>query len=164
MRAATAITSRPATPRFAGPEETTIGQVPLPFPGTPPVLPVPLERAGPGPSARVLRASSARFMQALTEVLSGERPARQMAAWMTPDVYTQLSARLVLRARLPRRAGVGTGARIASVHLSAVSEEAVEVAGRMVHRGRSRALAVRLELTRTHRGERVWMCTALEWA
>ena len=36
--------------------------------------------------------------------------------------------------------------------------------GRMVHRGRSRALAVRLELQTSHRGQKAWRCTALVWA
>ena len=45
-----------------------------------------------------------------------------------------------------------------------VHDEAAEIAGRMVHRGRSRALAVVGQLQTTHRGDQVWKCTALTWA
>jgi hypothetical protein len=153
----------PATP-FTGPlgppVEPAPGQIPLPFPGMKPVLPAPVERG----DAQVIRERSARFMQALVEVLSGERPIRQMAAWMAPDVYAQLTARLTLHARVPLRARSGRGARVVSVHVFMVHDEAAEIAGRMLHRGRSRAIAVRLELQTTHRGEKAWKCTALVWA
>ena len=111
-----------------------------------------------------MRQRAARFMQALVEVLSGERAARQMAGWMAPDVYDQLTSRLAAHARVPLRARSGHGARIVSVHVAMVHDGAAEIAGRMVHRGRSRALAVRLELQTTHRGDQVWKCTALTWA
>lgn len=162
MRTATALSVVPTTPTFTHPIQSTPGQIPLPFPGMRPVLPVPVERGEAGDHP--LRQRASHFMQALVEVLSGERAARQMAAWMAPDVYDQLHARLAARARVPRRAGVGSAARIVSVHVSMVSDEAAEVAGRMVHRGRSRAVAVRLELQTSHRGERAWRCTALVWA
>jgi len=160
MKTATALLVPVVQPAFTGPVEPAPGQIPLPFPGMTPVLPVPVERG----DARPLRERAARFMQALVEVLSGERPARQMAAWMAPDVYEQLSSRLSAHARVPLRARNGHGARIVSVHVAMVHDGAAEVAGRMVHRGRSRALAVRLELQTTHRGDKVWRCTALTWA
>ena len=160
MKTATALFVPVLQPTFHRAVEQAPGQIPLPFPGMTPVLPVPVERG----DARPVRERSARFMQALVEVLSGERPARQMAAWMAPDVYEQLSARLTAHARAPRRPGTGRGAKIVSVHVAMVHEGAAEIAGRMVHRGRSRAVAVRLELQTTHRGEQVWRCTALVWA
>ena len=164
MKTATTLLAPAPVTAFAGPStepvEPALGQIPLPFPGMSPVLPAPLERG----DARVVRERSARFMQALVEVLSGERPVRQMAAWMAPDVYAQLTARLTLHARVPLRARSGRGARSASVHVAMVSDEAAEIAGRMVHRGRSRAVAVRLELRTTHRGDKVWKCKALVWA
>lgn len=160
MKTATALTVPVLHPSFTGAIEPAHGQIPLPFPGMVPVLPVPIERG----DARPLRERSARFMQALVEVLSGERPVRQMAAWMAPDVYDQLNSRLMAHARSPRRPGAGRGAKIVSVHVAMVHDEAAEVAGRMVHRGRSRAVAVRLELQTTHRGDQVWRCTALTWA
>ena len=160
MKTATALLVPSLQPSFAGPVEPATGQIPLPFPGLSPVLPVPVERG----DARPMRQRAARFMQALVEVLSGERAARQMAAWMAPDVYDQLTSRLAAHARVPLRSRSGHGARIVSVHVAMVHDGAAEIAGRMVHRGRSRALAVRLELQTTHRGDQVWKCTALTWA
>lgn len=159
MKTATALSVPVSRPTFTGVVEPSPGQVPLPFPGMTPVLPAPVERG----DAKPLRDRSARFMQALVEVLSGERPVRQMGPWMAPDVYEQLSSRLSAHARNPRAVTSARGARIMSVHVAMVHDEAAEVAGRMVHRGRSRALAVRLELQTTHRGDRVWRCTALVW-
>jgi hypothetical protein len=160
MKTATALLVPSLQPSFAGPVEPATGQIPLPFPGLSPVLPVPVERG----DARPMRQRAARFMQALVEVLSGERAARQMAAWMAPDVYDQLTSRLAAHARVPLRSRSGHGARIVSVHVAMVHDGAAEIAGRMVHRGRSRAIAVRLELQTTHRGDQVWKCTALTWA
>lgn len=143
-------------------DDDSIGQMPLPLPGSAPVLPVPRARDD-DTRIRELRAPVARFMQGLTEVLAGGRPVRQMSPWMTTDVYAQLTRRLAAQARAagPRPP---TSARIASVHVSLAGQDAVEVAGRMVHRGRSRAVAVRLELRPSHRGTLVWTCTALAWA
>ncbi len=160
MKTATALSVPIIRPSFTGTVEPSPDQIPLPFPGMTPVLPAPVERG----DAKPLRDRSARFMQALVEVLSGERPVRQMGPWMAPDVYEQLSSRLAVHARNPRRVSAARGARIVSVHVAMVHDEAAEIAGRMVHRGRSRALAVRLELQTTHRGEKVWRCTALTWA
>lgn len=162
MRTATALNVMPVTPSFDEVIDPSPGQIPLPFPGMRPVLPVPVERDPSGDHP--LRRRASHFMQALVEVLSGERAARQMAPWMAPDVYEQLHARLSARARAPRRSGTGSGARIVSVHVAMVNDETAEVAGRMVHRGRSRAVAVRLELQTSHRGDRAWRCTALVWA
>jgi hypothetical protein len=164
MRTATALHVLPVVPTFDQPVEPAPGQIPLPFNGVRPVLPAPIERATTDELGHPLRQRAAHFMQALVEVLSGERAPRQMAAWMAPDVYDQLHARLAARARVPRRVGVGGTARIASVHVSMINDETAEIAGRMVHRGRSRALAVRLELQTSHRGQRAWRCTALVWA
>ena len=160
MKTATMLLAPPPHVPFDDPVEPAHGQIPLPFPGMTPVLPAPVERGDASP----IRQRSARFMQALVEVLSGERPVRQLAAWMSPDVYAQLTSRLTVHARVPLRARSGRGARIVSVHVAMVHDEAAEIAGRMVHRGRSRAIAVRLELQTTHRGDRVWRCTALTWA
>jgi hypothetical protein len=161
MKTAHALAAARPAPAWGSATGVPEVQVPLPFPGIAPVLPVPVERDDIGP----LRHRCARFMQALVEVLSGERPVRQMAAWMAPEVYTELQRRLHAGAR-PSSPGRRTrsSARLVSVHVSMVDEQIAEVAGRMVHRQRSRAMAVRLEPQLTHRGELVWRCTALEWA
>lgn len=160
MKTATALAAPPVVPGWVTDDvEPTAVQAPLPFPGMAPVLPVPVERDDIGP----LRHRCARFMQALVEVLSGERPVRQMASWMSPEVHAELRRRLVVGAAAPHR-GRRSTARLVSVHVSMVNDQVAEVAARMVHRGRSRAIAVRLEPQPTPRGEMVWRCTALEWA
>lgn len=135
-------------------------QIALPFPAATPILPVPVERDSVHHAAPV-RDRAARFMQALVEVLTGERSARQLEPWMSPSVMTDLRRRLAVGSG--GRRSRGRGARIASVHVSMVADDIAEIAGRMVHHGRSRAVAIRLEVTLNARGEKAWRCTALTW-
>jgi hypothetical protein len=102
-------------------------------------------------------------MQALVEVLAGERPPRQLVAWMSTDVYGQLTNRLMVRSRSSRRPTTQHRARVVSVHVAMVDEENAEIAARFVQRGRSRAIAVRLELRHNHRQVAQWLCTAVAW-
>jgi hypothetical protein len=139
-----------------------LGQLPLPFPDLSPVVPAPVERDDLSRSD-ILRQKSGHFMQALVEVLSGDRPARQMAAWMSADVFDQLVRRLKVQSRSTVTLRSGRRARLVSVHVSLVDEMHAELAGRFLHRGRSRAIAVRLELQRNHRGITQWLCTAVVW-
>jgi hypothetical protein len=141
-----------------------LGQLPLPFPDQSPVVPVPVERDDLSGS-EVLRQKAGHFMQALVEVLSGDRPTRQLAAWMSADVYDQLIRRLRVHAVHAGSVGLRTGrrARVVSVHVSVLDQEHAELAGRFIHRGRSRAIAVRLELQQNHRGITQWLCTAVVW-
>ncbi len=133
------------------------GQYPLPLRGIPAVTEPPVRTSA---AAAETRQQAARFAQALVEVLSGGRPLRQVAAWMAPEVYDQLRRRLALGAGR----GPVTRARLASVHTALVEPGVLEVAARMVHAERSRALAVRLEHHTDRRGIRQWRCTALTWA
>lgn len=162
MRSAVAL-SRTVQPWTEPLHQQAPGQAPLPFAGLPSVLPVPVDRSEPEHAGRVMHQPVARFMQALTEVLTGERPVGQLAAWMSPAVHDALSARLAAHSRTMARNKTRT-ARLVSVHVVMANENAMEVAGRMVHRGRSRAVAARLELLTNHRGRTHWTCTALEWA
>lgn len=139
-----------------------VGQLPLPFPDQSPVVPAPIERDDLSRS-EILRQKSGYFLQSLVEVLAGDRPARQLAAWMSPDVFDQLVQRLNLQARAGRSGRSGRRARLVSVHVSLVGEDRAELAGRFLHRGRSRAIAVRLDLARNHRGAQQWLCTAVVW-
>ena len=161
-----AVTLAPVTPwldhdDFDDHDDEIPLQAPLPFPGVAPVLPAPIERDDIGP----LRHRCAQFVQALVEVIAGERPARQMVTWFDASVHDQLTRQLRAQRTLP--SGVArrrSTARLVSLHVAMVNDNVAEVAARMVQQGRSRAIAVRLEPQLSHRGERVWRCTALQWA
>ncbi|MBC7594135.1 MAG: hypothetical protein H7288_09385 [Kineosporiaceae bacterium] len=162
MKTATSLLVRTAPePRF-GLSTSAPEQVPLPLAGFAQLTLAPIPASG--PSRNPLQERAAHFMQVLVEVLTGERPVRQLGVWMSPDVYEQLQLRLAAHARAPQRLHINAGSRIVSVHVSMVTETTAEIAARMAQGGRSRALAVRLELQSNSRGVRQWRCTALTWA
>lgn len=105
-----------------------------------------------------------RFVQALVEVLAGERPLAQLVRWTDSAVYSSVQRRLALAAAAAPPAVALTGAR-GSRHRSRVrsvrvDEPAAGIAevGAVVQRGpRATAVALRLE-SRNGR----WRCTALE--
>lgn len=154
MRTATALSTGPVTWQQIQPT--------LPHVAESPVTPAPIEREG--PALGELRHRAGRFVQIVAEVLTADRPVRQTRAWFSPEVFDQLERRLGAAHRLrPQRRG-GPSARVVSVHVAMVNESTAEIAGRMVHRGRSRAIAMRVERVQDRRGRTVWRCTALEWA
>jgi hypothetical protein len=142
--------------------EPSAGQLQLPFPGLVPVVPAPVTRGE--NTASPLRERAGHLIQALVETLSGERPVRQMSTWMAPSVYDQLVRRLSASTKATGRMPAGRRARVVSVHVVMLDADTAELAARFVHRGRSRAIAVRLESRRNHRGVAMWQCTALTWA
>jgi hypothetical protein len=99
-------------------------------------------------------------VRAAVEVLRGERPAAQLARWVTPQVYDQLLSRgrLMREAqqnRPPRpKAHAATIRRVRLVRLGAASAEATVI---LHDEGRVRAAAVRLEARRG-----VWRVAVLE--
>src|SRR5690554_2767716 len=88
MRAATALAVAIA---FGVPPDDGEPQIPLPIPSTRPVLPAPVE-SGPTPKAP-LRERPSQFLQAVVEVIAGDRPARQLAGWLAEDVFRALERR-----------------------------------------------------------------------
>ncbi|MFI2362558.1 Rv3235 family protein [Promicromonospora sp. NPDC019610] len=109
----------------------------------------------PDPTAQVCR-----VVRAAVEVLRGERPAAQLARWVTPQVYDQLleRGRLMREARQVRptrpRAHPAAVRRVRLVRLGASSAEATVI---LHDEGRVRAAAVRLEARRG-----VWRVAVLE--
>jgi hypothetical protein len=120
----------------------------------------------------------ARFVQALIEVLAGERPAVQLARWTTDGIFTEVNrrARVIAQARGPvpaighprprqrthgrtlSRAGSAAGRlAVRSVHVSEPVDGVAEAAVHVQHGNRSRAIAVRIEGL-----DGRWRCTALE--
>lgn len=137
--------------------EPISGQIPLPFPRPAKVIPLPVQR--PGPDNPALRQHAAKLTQAIVEVLAGRRPPRQLEPWLTAQVHSQVRTRVRIGARHP----VGRSARLASLHISEITDGVAEIAGRIVIADRSRALALRLERMTDLHGRTGWRCTALEW-
>jgi hypothetical protein len=136
-------------------------QMPLPIPVPRTLLPAPVERGT--SQTGELRHRSARFMQAIAEVIAGIRPTRQLSPWLTREVHTQLNT--YVNATFSHAAGPARQrAQIVSVHLYMVNDDTAEIAARMVMRGRSHAIAARLQHVNDPRERSVWRCTALEWA
>lgn len=117
-----------------------------------------------GPLRRDLERWAGRYVQAVVEIVGGDRPVSQLLRWSTREVFENLDR----RARLVARAGrhqPGTGRvqpvrpRVLGVHASFVSGRAAEVSAHVRYGERSRALALRFELH--HQG---WCCTAVDFA
>jgi hypothetical protein len=102
---------------------------------------------------------AARFVQAVVEVMTGDRPLTQLIRWTDEAVYAEIDQRLGAvqsrRATVPARS---CRQRVATVHVCQLSAGRAEVAARVTNGRRSRAIAARLEL---HRGR--WVCTAIQF-
>ena len=103
-----------------------------------------------------------RYIQAVLEIVAGDRPAAQVSRWTKPSVHQDLSRRALLVARAGghepgrRRAGLSRP-QVHGVRLSFLTSGTVEAAVHVRHGDRSRAVAARFEVQRQR-----WMCTALE--
>lgn len=102
---------------------------------------------------------AAHFVQAVVEVIAGDRPVQQMLRWTDERVYADLSRRV-------RILGLTTSAaarhrtersQVRSVHIFLPRPDAAEVAAHVRHGARSRAVAARLEAEQAR-----WRCTALQ--
>ncbi|MGI8578716.1 MAG: Rv3235 family protein [Nocardioidaceae bacterium] len=103
------------------------------------------------------QAWAARFVQAVIEVVSSDRPITQLVRWTDPRVYTEI-ARRQQRVAAHRSATAVPVRRqqVATVHISYPSNASAEVAARVSFSGRSRAIAARLDFRRGR-----WQCTAI---
>lgn len=98
-----------------------------------------------------------RFVQAVVEVLAGERPVTQLLRWTNEGVYADVTRRARALGRLAPGARRGRGrALVRSVHLCEPRDGVVEAAVHVKEGGRSRAIALRLEGL-----DGRWRCTAL---
>jgi hypothetical protein len=107
---------------------------------------------------------SGRIVQAVVEIVGGDRPVSQVLRWTSPAVYQDLGrrAQLVARAvgRRPGQGGVqGTRPQVVGVRTCFVSDGVAEVSAHVRYGRRSRAVAARFE---RHRDR--WVCSALEFA
>lgn len=120
----------------------------------------PTERAaGTGPVVPDARAWGSRLVQAVSEVLAGDRPISQMVRFTDEAVFTELNRRVRLLGLSTTATGRGSKERSAvrSVRVCKPTEHVAEVAAHVRHGDRSRAIALRMEIRRNR-----WVCTALE--
>jgi hypothetical protein len=99
-----------------------------------------------------------RFVQALVEVLSGDRPSAQLLRWTNERVYADVVARVRALGGAPVAGRGGRGrVLVRSVHICEPRDGVAEAAIHVRHGGRSRAVAVRVEGL-----DGRWRCTALK--
>lgn len=109
---------------------------------------------------RELDGFSARFAQAVVEVIGGDRGVHQLMRWTTERVY----ADLMRRSHALHRATPGdqrlrrARATVRSVHLSRPHDDVAEISIHVRHGQRSRAIAARIE-----RIEGRWRCSVLDF-
>jgi hypothetical protein len=156
-------------PRAAESVPMTQGALALQFQVAPEVPAVPAvpalrlvasrDSASAGAELPDVRVWSARLVQAIAEVLAGDRPIGQLIRWTDSGVYADLNRRVRMLGLTTTAGSRGAHQRAAvhSVHISAPAADIAEVAAHVRHGGRSRAVALRLEVHRDH-----WVCTALE--
>ncbi|MGI8699254.1 MAG: Rv3235 family protein [Mycobacteriales bacterium] len=119
-------------------------------PGPPTEHPVAHPLAAPRPWA-------GRLVQAVVEVLSGDRPATQLARWTTAGVYYDLQRAATRAAR--ERAVFASRPRtdvVRSLHVSEPADGVAEVCALIERDRRVRALALRIEGL-----DGRWQCTSL---
>lgn len=121
---------------------------------------------GPQPTGRAAladpRAWARRLVQALVEVIAGDRPLTQLVRWTSSAVYDDVAA--LLPVHRPGRVSRSTGpadqavrAAVCSVHLTEPADGVAEVAATVRRGRRTTAVALRLEGL-----DGRWQCTALE--
>jgi hypothetical protein len=98
------------------------------------------------------------FIQAALEAAAGRRPVNQLVRWTSEEVFSLLSRRAALAARLGSTGSPPSGAcLVRSVRLCRPTASAVEASAVVLDRGRYRAVALRLE-----DADGRWRVTALE--
>ncbi|MGH3503376.1 MAG: Rv3235 family protein [Nocardioidaceae bacterium] len=115
------------------------------------------ESGDPAPAAPDARDWAARFMQAVVEVVSSDRPLTQLVRWTNTRVYDEIGRRQRrVVAHRSRQAVHPRRQQVATVHISQPAPDSAEVAARVAVTGRSRAIAARLDFMRGR-----WLCTAI---
>jgi hypothetical protein len=144
---------------LAGPSDQT-----LPFEQWPPaqiaVTPASRQRAWIAPAAPDRgglpdpRIAARRLLVALLEVRSGQRPLRQLGAYLSPAVLLGLQTEL---ARVPGPSDSGRPAVLKSVHVCEPADAVAEISAVICSGSRHRAIAARLEGTAGH-----WRCVRMQ--
>jgi len=100
-----------------------------------------------------------RFMQAVVDVLAGDRPSQQLLRWTSEDIYAQIrnKARREAQAGL-RRGRTGRRAAVRSTRVCEPADGIVEACATVRYLDRVRTVAFRLEGT-----DGRWRCTVLQF-
>jgi hypothetical protein len=158
-----AVRPLPESEPMPRPVRITEGALALHYQATPELdaIPAPpvLRLVPTGPSLPDVQAWASRLVQAVAEVLAGDRPITQLIRFTDSVVFTDLNRRVRVLGLTTTATGRGLKERSAvrSVHVFTPATEVAEVAAHVRYGDRSRAMALRLEV---HRGR--WICTALE--
>jgi hypothetical protein len=100
---------------------------------------------------------TAQLVQAVLEVLAHERPRQQLARWLAPDVYADLTRHLAAApARRPTPSAARARRTVSSTHVFEPADGVVEATAVVVGGARARAVALRLE-----GWDGRWRCTRL---
>ena len=130
----------------------------VPADGTPAVVPGGRGLVG-GVGVPGARAWAFRLVQAVSEVVAGDRPISQLVRFTDDAVFTELNKQVRLLGLTTTATARGTRERSAvrSVRVCRPTPRVAEVAAHVRHGDRSRAIALRMEIRRNR-----WVCTALE--
>ncbi|HET7326176.1 MAG TPA: Rv3235 family protein [Nocardioidaceae bacterium] len=103
---------------------------------------------------------AARFVQAVVEVVAGDRPVQQLVRWTDEAVFADLQHRVQVLSSATSAGVRGRTERsqLRSVRVCQPAPTVAEVSAHVRHGGRSRAIAVRFEAQRGR-----WLCTALQF-
>ncbi|WP_210650460.1 Rv3235 family protein [Nocardioides sp. SYSU D00065] len=105
-----------------------------------------------------------RYLQAVVEIVAGDRPVSQLLRHTVPELYEDLSARArtvsAAAGLAPGRVRGPNPARpvVVGVRTAMVRRDAVEASAHVRYGRRSRAVAARFEIVRDR-----WQCVALAW-
>lgn len=117
---------------------------------------------GPQPTSRSAlpdpRPWAARFVQAVVEVLAGDRPLAQLVRWTSEEVYDGVAAHVVTLVRTANGHRLPRGA-VRTLRVTEPGDGVAEVSATVRHGPRTTAVALRLEGL-----DGRWQCTALEMA
>jgi len=117
---------------------------------------------GPQPTGRSAlpdpRPWAARFVQAVVEVLAGDRPLAQLVRWTSEEVYDGVAAHVVTLVRAANGRRLPRGA-VRTLRVTEPGDGVAEVSATVRHGPRTTAVALRLEGL-----DGRWQCTALEMA
>lgn len=108
-----------------------------------------------------LEAWAASFVQAVVEVVAGDRPLSQLVRWTSRRVYADVADRQRLGPEPVIAPTSRTSARrqqVASLRVYRPGPDVAEVSARVTSGSRSRAVAARLDRVRGR-----WMCTAIDF-